>query len=104
MAFVVIKHRVANFAKWKQVFDDRAENRRRYGLDSGWVTHSRADPNEVVVILRCLDLTRAQEFFQSDELHRDMKQAGVIEAPELYFLEEVEAIPELEHAGAAGAA
>ena len=90
MATMVIKHKVADYGKWKPAFDQHEKAR----LENGWTAHSVCrdadDPNTVVVIGRVKDIQKAKEFVSSDTLKEAMIKAGVQGAPEIWFLEDGE--------------
>jgi hypothetical protein len=90
MATIVVRHKVADYNKWKPVFDEDEKNRREYG----WTTHSvhrdAADPNMVVVIGRVKDINRAREFTRSESLKAAVMKAGVQGVPEIWFLNDAE--------------
>ena len=86
MIHVLIRHRVADFARWKAAYDSHAGERRLAGLDEEHLLRSIADPNEVVILFAAHDLTRARAFIGSPDLQDAMQVAGVIEGPDVYFL------------------
>jgi quinol monooxygenase YgiN len=90
MATMIVKHRVANFESWKQVFDSMEGTRREHG----WLGHSvhreAADPNMVVIVNRVRDAEGAKRYGASSELRAAMQRAGVQGAPEIAFLEDAE--------------
>lgn len=44
------------------------------------------DPNEVVLLFDARDLAQAQQFAKSDDLRKTMHDLGVIDTPEIHFL------------------
>jgi hypothetical protein len=90
MASVFLRIKVADFDKWKAVFD-RTQPRREAETAIGHSVHRDADdPNTVIVALRVRDLATVREFTQSDELRGIMQEAGVQGPPEFWFAEDVE--------------
>lgn len=47
-------------------------------------------PNEIVILFEWDSLEKARKFAQSEDLRKTMQRAGVIDKPDLYFLDEVE--------------
>jgi len=47
-----------------------------------------------VILIEWEDLEHARRFAQSEDLRETMERAGVAEQPDIYFLEEVETVPE----------
>jgi hypothetical protein len=90
MATVIARHRVANFEKWKRVFDSSESLREKFGFVGHSIHRDVADPNIVVVVNRVRDLTTAKNYGASKELHEAMADAGVQGVPEMFFLDDVE--------------
>lgn len=90
MASVFVRSRVADFAKWKSIFDQHEAARRENGVTAHSVHRDASDPNVVIVAVRVTDLARARAFMNSDSLRSAMAQAGVQGAPEIWFTEDVE--------------
>ena len=90
MASMFVKHRVADFAAWKPVFDDHEAARRQSGVTAHSLHRDADDPNVVIIAFRVNDIARAREFASSDELREAMQRAGVQGQPEFWFAEDVE--------------
>ncbi len=88
MAYVHVRHRVKDFAAWKSVFDNAIKMRKTSGEKSYQVLQPENDPNNLVLLFEWDSLANARKFLASTELKSAMKQAGVIEEPEVYFLKE----------------
>ncbi len=90
MPSMFIKHTVADYAKWKPVFDDHEATRTANGFTGHSVHRDADDPNVIIIAFRVSDLDRAKEFAASDELRSAMEQAGVQGPPEIWFADDVE--------------
>lgn len=90
MAYLLIRHTVEDYAKWKPLFDQHAEVRQRYGFKGGTLFRNANKPNELVILFETDDLDRAREFGQSEDLRQRMQLAGVIDQPTVFFLEKIE--------------
>jgi heme-degrading monooxygenase HmoA len=90
MPYMLIRHKVEDYAKWKPVFDAHGATRRAGGCKGGRLYRNANDPSEVVVVLEWESIEKALQFTQSPELREAMQQAGVADQPDVYFLEEVE--------------
>jgi heme-degrading monooxygenase HmoA len=88
MPYVLIRHRVGNYAKWKRAFDAHGAVRRTHGSKGGRLFRSAKNPREVLLLLRWNDLRGARRFVKSADLRKAMKNAGVKGRPEISFLEE----------------
>ena len=90
MPYVLIIHDVADYLKWKKVFDEAAEIRRNAGEISYRVLADSSDANRIVHFSRWKDLESARQFFESPELVEIRARAGV-KAPHFNYLHEIEA-------------
>jgi heme-degrading monooxygenase HmoA len=73
------------------MYDEHAATRKASGASGsagGRVFRSAADPNEVVILLEWDDLEKARQFAQSEDLRQTMQRAGVVDQPDVYFLNE----------------
>ena len=86
MTHLLVRHQVADFAKWKPVYDGHLATRQKAGLREKNLLRSINNPNEVVLLFEAEDLTRAQAFSESSELREAMQKAGVVGKPDILFL------------------
>ena len=86
MNYVLARHKVADFAKWKSAYDAHADARKAAGLKELHVLHSIDNPNEVVALFAVDDLKKAQAFAASADLREAMQKSGVIDKPDIWFL------------------
>ena len=89
MATLLVKHRVANFEQWKQVFDSLDPVRKEHGFLGSTVHRDAADPNIVVIVNRVGSLEGAKKYGGSQGLRDAMARAGVQGVPEISFLTDV---------------
>lgn len=90
MPYLLIRHKVKEYSKWKSLFDEHGASRRTSGSKGGYLFRNANDPNELVIILEWDDLKKARQFVQSEDLRKTMERAGVVDKLDIYFLEEVE--------------
>ncbi len=90
MASMFIKHRVADYARWKPVFDEHEAMRIEHGTIGHSIHRDADDPNVIIIAFRVNDLNRAKEFAGSDDLRSAMERAGVTLTPEIWFADDVE--------------
>ena len=88
MAHLLIRHKVKDYAAWKTTFDSFIETRRAGGEKSWHILHPDDDPNNLVLLFEWDSLENARAFMANPDLKEAMEEAGVTEAPEVYFLEE----------------
>jgi len=90
MPYFLVRQKVKDYAKWKQVFDENGPVRKTAGSKGGYVYRNSDDPNEVFVLLEVSDLQKGREFAKSEELRKAMERAGVTDKPDAYFLGEAQ--------------
>ena len=78
MKHLIIRHRVADFAKWKKCYKAHAAARQSAGLKDLHLLRSIDDPNEVVLLFAATSIAKAKALISSDDMRATMKKAGVI--------------------------
>jgi hypothetical protein len=78
---MIIKHKVADFAKWLTLYQSHDSLRLAYGLHNYGVSRGIDDTNMVMVALKMDDINKAKAFAALPDLKARMQQAGVIEVP-----------------------
>jgi len=84
---VIIKHKVANFAKWKTAYESHDSTRQAYGLHNYIVARGLKDSNMVMVVLKMDDITKAKQFAALPDLKAAMQKGGVMGAPSFLYLD-----------------
>lgn len=87
--YVLIVHEVADYAKWKAIFDAAAAMRCEAGEIEYRLLCFDTDANRVVHFSRWSSLPAARAFFESPELVEIRRGAGV-RAPEFLYLRNIE--------------
>jgi heme-degrading monooxygenase HmoA len=90
MAHLFIRHKVADYSAWKSTFDAFIETRRAGGEKSFQIYHPDDDPNNLLILFEWDSLSNARAFMNNPDLKDAMGEAGVVEEPQAYFLEEYE--------------
>ena len=88
MAHLLIRHKVKDYHEWQKVFDGFIDTRRAGGEKTFQILHTDNDRNNLVAYFEWDSLENAKKFTNSSELKEAMGKAGVVEQPEIYFLEE----------------
>lgn len=88
MAHMLIKHHVHDYARWRAVFDDKANLRIENGETYAHVFRNADDPDNIVIMFRWDSLENARRYAQDPRLKAAMQEAGVVGAPEVLFLDE----------------
>ena len=89
MSYVQVRHKVQDYNSWKEVFDNFVEVRKANGEISYKIMHPEDDPNNVMCWFEWDSSEGARNFMQSPDLQEAMNEAGVLEPPEIYYLESV---------------
>lgn len=86
MIHLIIRHKVADFGRWKEVFDSNLNTRKANGEIAYQLFVSVEDPLDVTLVMDWDGLERARSFTQSDDLKQTMQKAGVVGEPEVNFV------------------
>ena len=87
MPYLLMRHKVEDFAAWKPVFDDHSETRAAFGSKGGQLFRNAEDPNEIILLAEVEDLDRIRELLASDDLRQRMQEAGVSDQPDVYLMD-----------------
>jgi len=90
MPYVLVRHKVRDYSMWKPVFDGHGVTRQTTGSKGGYVFRNADDPNEVLILLEWEDLEQARGLILSEDLKEKMKESGVVEEPDIFFLEQAD--------------
>jgi hypothetical protein len=86
---MTIKHKVANFAAWKPLYEAHDSARVANGLHSYVIARGVDDSNMVLVAVRMDDVEKAKAFSMDPGLKAAMKKGGVTGAPEIDYLHSI---------------
>ncbi len=87
MAYILLHHKVADYHKWKAAFDATESTRRECGSKGGYVLRNIDDPNDIWVLLHWEDEASLRTFFQTIEMQKSLRDAGVQGDLEVHYLE-----------------
>jgi len=93
MVYVVVKHKVEDYSRWKPVFDEHGPTREKAGCKGGQLFRISDEPNNIFILFEWDKKENATRFVESEDLKKRMQQAGVIGKPEAYILEKIEDFP-----------
>lgn len=85
MTTLFVRHQVADYQKWRQVYDTFGSVQQRFGVNGQAVYRAADDPNDITVTHEFSAIEAAQQFAASDELHNAMSKAGIIGEPTIWF-------------------
>lgn len=89
MATLFVRHTVADYAKWRQIYDGFAPTKKALGVQADVVYQAAGDPNDITVTHEFATLEAAQAFAGSPELRAAMHDADVVGAPSIWFANRV---------------
>jgi quinol monooxygenase YgiN len=89
MTTLFVRHKTADYAAWRDVFDAFAPTAATLGVQTAAVYQSSDDANEITVTHGFTSPEAAQAFAGSPELRAAMHDAGVVGAPTIWFAEQV---------------
>jgi len=92
MVHVLVRHKVADYNRWKESFDAYLTARKRAGETGFHLFHNADDPRDIFLLLDWQTLDEARRFMNSNELRERMQQAGVVGAPEVQYLEDARSV------------
>lgn len=85
MVYMMIQHKVADFTRWKAVFDSRASQRRSGGELSAEVFRDVDNANQLTLLLGWDSVTRARAYAAHPAFKAALEAAGVTDAPSFTF-------------------
>jgi hypothetical protein len=87
-SYMLIRHKVKDFSVWKRGYDAHMPKRTEAGLTEKHLLRGASDANEVVLLFQATDLGKAKAFAESQDLRETMQNVGVVDKPDIYFLNE----------------
>lgn len=93
MTYLLVKHKVKDFSKWKPEFDEYSSIRKETGSRGGMIFRTSDDPNEVVILFDWDKLENVRELIESKELkqkNKELEESGVISDMEMRILDKIE--------------
>jgi hypothetical protein len=80
-----IHHQVADYSKWREVYEAYRDEQQEGGVVDETVYRSAADPSDITVTHEFATLELAQAFANNPDLKAAMTEAGVIGVPTIWF-------------------
>lgn len=93
MAWIHVRHRVEEYSKWKEAYDQTAPYKRDHGWKRYQIFSVGGDRKDVLVMEEFETLDQADSFLDSPILLEAMGHAGIIGAPEILLVNELEGGP-----------
>ena len=89
MATLFIRHTVTDYGAWRKGYDEFDAKRRSMGVTSDGVYQLDGNPNDITAYHEFASMDAAKAFAASNELRDAMSNAGVIGAPDIWFVERI---------------
>jgi heme-degrading monooxygenase HmoA len=90
MIYLLLRHTVEDYGRWKEGFDKHLAARQAGGATNEvYVMRNVDDAQEIIVLLGWHDLVSVRAFTNSVSLQTALKQMGVVGVAEVRFLKEV---------------
>lgn len=86
MPYMLCRHKVEDFIKWKAIFDSHTDAHKQAGMNLKHIWQKEDDPNDIFFLFQIRSIQEAQDFMNLPEMPRVKEEAGVIGQPEVYFL------------------
>jgi hypothetical protein len=86
MPFMLVRSKVRDFKTWKPAYDAHLAARDDAGLTEQFLLRNADDANEIIILFEVPDLNRAKTFAASADLREKMQESGVVDKPDIYFL------------------
>jgi hypothetical protein len=87
MIKMYVRHTVADYAKWRAVFDEHNATRKKFGAAKTDVFTNAQNPKEILTVIEWGNKEQANNFLEKSDIKEIMKEAGVLTAPEISFSE-----------------
>lgn len=88
---VFLKHKVADYAAWRSLYDADAPRRAEAGLTEKGVYRDAGDENMILIAWETADTGPLKAMLAAPELAEKMKEAGVMSEPEIWICKSLEA-------------
>ena len=88
MTLVTVRHQVKEYAAWRKIYEEFAPVQKTAGVIEESVYQDQDNPNDLLVLHRFANRTKADAFLASSELRETMQRAGVTGQPRIELFEE----------------
>lgn len=76
--YMMVKQRVADFARFQATFDQLLPRRQEYGLIDIGTFRAADEPDTIIVLMEATDLARARQYWHSTILEEGRRSAGIV--------------------------
>ena len=89
MVTLLVRHTIADYKVWRNVFDASLDFRHRGGEQSCRIFRDTEKDGEITLLFEWESADQAHRFMSSPDLQGKMKEAGVLGPPEIRYLSEM---------------
>ena len=87
MPYILVRHKVQDYKRWRAVFDLSQPLREKGGEISAQVFFLSGTPKDLMILFEWDNMDNARKYMLSTDLRRMMVESGVDETPNVYILE-----------------
>ncbi|HEX5368289.1 MAG TPA: antibiotic biosynthesis monooxygenase [Dehalococcoidia bacterium] len=88
MAVLLVRHKVADYDKWRQVYEEDAAQRKAAGCSGTHLFRNAKDPNDITINFQWDSIENAEKFFGDPKLQEVLQSGGVIGQPDVWFVDD----------------
>ena len=92
MPYVMLSHKVADYAKWKRGLKAFADLRKAAGEKCFYACRDSKQPNQVMVWCEWDTNAHMKKFMTSPELRQAMAKLGVVGKPQISFFDKMDVL------------
>jgi hypothetical protein len=85
MTTLFVRHQVADYTKWRHVYDSFGDKQKQLGVSVEAVYQAADDANDVTVTHEFKSPEAARAFLENSALREAMAQAGIVSEPTVWF-------------------
>ena len=85
MATLFVRHRVSEYAKWREAYNGVAPLQKQSGVIGEAVYQAEGEPNDITVTHEFASAAAAKAFGESADLRQAMATAGVLGVPTIWI-------------------
>jgi hypothetical protein len=89
MVYVLLSHKIKEYAHWKPYFDKDEPKRLQAGIKIAKLFRSLEDPNNIHVLMTVNSMEKFNNFLRSPDLKNILEESGVVSEPELKIMQEI---------------
>lgn len=87
MALIIAETTVADYAKWREVFDSHPQARTAAGITNPRIFRNADNGNHILVIGDTADVAKTRQALESPDYKARMKESGNMAPPKIYVVE-----------------